>query len=95
MRHAKDREPRSRSGRRGLARLLAAIRYDLSWRFAPPGAFRQRFEQAIANMLSPEWVTGTAAGSQPTGTAYTPYPWLYTSHLAPVALGCHFDRQVE
>jgi diguanylate cyclase (GGDEF)-like protein len=50
VRHAKDREPRSRSGRRGLARLLAAIRYDLSWRFAPPGAFRQRFEQAIANM---------------------------------------------
>jgi hypothetical protein len=42
-------------------------------------------QQAIANMLSPEWVTGTAAGSQPTGTTYTPYPWLYTSHLAPVA----------
>jgi diguanylate cyclase (GGDEF)-like protein len=24
--------------------------YDLSWRFAPPGTFRQRFEQAITNM---------------------------------------------
>jgi diguanylate cyclase (GGDEF)-like protein len=35
---------------RRLAQLLAAVRYDLSWRFARPGAFRQRFEQAIANM---------------------------------------------
>jgi hypothetical protein len=41
-------------------------------------------EQAIANMLSPEWVNGTEAGPQPTGTTYTPYPWLYTNHLAPV-----------
>src|SRR6201992_1601807 len=30
--------------------MLAAVRYDLSWRFAPPGAFRQRFEHAIATM---------------------------------------------
>jgi diguanylate cyclase (GGDEF)-like protein len=30
--------------------MWAAVRYDLSWRFAPPGAFRQRFEHAIANM---------------------------------------------
>jgi diguanylate cyclase (GGDEF)-like protein len=35
---------------RRIERLWAAIRYDLSWRFARPGAFRQRFEQAIANM---------------------------------------------
>jgi diguanylate cyclase (GGDEF)-like protein len=49
-REAEDREPGSRSGRRRLAQLLAAIRYDLSWRFARPGAFRQRFEHAIANM---------------------------------------------
>jgi hypothetical protein len=41
-------------------------------------------QQAIANMLSPEWVTGTAAGTQPTGTTYIPYPWLYANHLAPV-----------
>jgi diguanylate cyclase (GGDEF)-like protein len=33
-----------------LAQAWAAIRHDLSWRFARPGAFRQRFEQAIANM---------------------------------------------
>jgi diguanylate cyclase (GGDEF)-like protein len=37
------------AGRR-LAQAFAAIRHDLSWRFARPGAFRQRFEQAIANM---------------------------------------------
>lgn len=41
-------------------------------------------QQAISNMLSPEWVQGTAAGSQPRGTTYTPYPWFYESHLAPV-----------
>jgi hypothetical protein len=41
-------------------------------------------QQAIVNMLSPEWVTATAAGTQPAGTTYTPYPWLYTNHLAPV-----------
>ena len=41
--------------------------------------------QAIANMLSPEWVRGTAPGSQPRGTTYTPYPWFYENHLAPVA----------
>ena len=35
-------------------------------------------------MLSQEWVTGTASGSQPTGTTYTPYPWLYENNLAPV-----------
>jgi hypothetical protein len=40
--------------------------------------------QAIRNMLSPEWVTGTAIGSQPAGTTYTPYPWLYTNNLAAV-----------
>jgi diguanylate cyclase (GGDEF)-like protein len=35
---------------RGLSRLFSVIWYDLSWRFAPPGTFRQRFEQAIVNM---------------------------------------------
>ena len=42
-------------------------------------------EQAIGNMLSPEWVTGTAIGTQPAGTTYVPYPWMYASNLAPVA----------
>jgi len=41
--------------------------------------------QAISNMLSREWVEGTATGTQPAGTTYTPYPWLYESNLAPVA----------
>ena len=40
--------------------------------------------QAISNMLSPEWVTGSAAGAQPRGTTYTPYPWFHASHVAPV-----------
>jgi len=42
-------------------------------------------DQAISNMLSPEWVNGTAPGPQPSGTVYTPYPWLYASNLAHVA----------
>jgi len=42
-------------------------------------------EQAIGNMLSPEWVTGTAIGAQPSNTSYVPYPWLYANNLAPVA----------
>src|SRR5205814_10337319 len=42
-------------------------------------------QQAIGNMLSPEWVTGVAIGTQPAGTTYIPYPWLYASNLAPVA----------
>ena len=41
--------------------------------------------QAISNMLSREWVEGTTTGTQPAGTTYTPYPWLYESNLAPVA----------
>jgi hypothetical protein len=40
--------------------------------------------QAISNMLSPEWVTGTAPGTQPSRTTYIPYPWFYASNLAPV-----------
>ena len=48
-RRAGDRPSTPTAGRR-FAQALAAIRYDLSWRFARPGAFRQRFEQAIANM---------------------------------------------
>jgi diguanylate cyclase (GGDEF)-like protein len=35
---------------RKLSRLFSVVWYDLSWRFAPPGTFRQRFEQAIVNM---------------------------------------------
>jgi hypothetical protein len=42
-------------------------------------------QQAISNMLSPEWVNGTTIGTQPTGTTYTPYLWLYENNLAPVA----------
>ena len=41
--------------------------------------------QAIVNMLSPEWVRGTAPAPQPTNTTYTPYPWLYSNIVAPVA----------
>jgi hypothetical protein len=41
-------------------------------------------EQAIGNMLSPEWENGTAIGTQPAHTTYTPYPWLHANHLAPV-----------
>src|SRR5580692_143178 len=48
-RRAGDRQSAPNAARR-FAQALAAIRYDLSWRFARPGAFRQRFEQAIANM---------------------------------------------
>jgi diguanylate cyclase (GGDEF)-like protein len=42
--------PTSPAGRRRLAQIFAAIRYDLSWRLALPGAFRQRFRRAIATM---------------------------------------------
>jgi hypothetical protein len=42
-------------------------------------------QQAISNMLSPEWVNGTAIGTQPAATTYTPYPWLYQNNLVPVA----------
>ncbi|HEY2579346.1 MAG TPA: hypothetical protein VGI74_23810 [Streptosporangiaceae bacterium] len=41
--------------------------------------------QAIASMLSPEWVNGTEIGTQPPGITYTPYPWIYRRNLAPVA----------
>ena len=41
-------------------------------------------QQAIGNMLSAQWVNGTAIGTQPANTMYTPYPWLYESNLAPV-----------
>jgi hypothetical protein len=52
-------------------------------------------EQAISNMLSPEWVTGTAIGSQPAATTYTPYPWLHANVLAPasaVGLPCRLTE---
>src|SRR5450755_3392743 len=35
---------------RKLSQLGSVVWYDLSWRLAPPGTFRQRFEQAIVNM---------------------------------------------
>lgn len=45
-------------------------------------------QQAIDNMLSPEWVNNNAIGTQPAGTTdtttYSPYPWLYANNLAPV-----------
>ncbi|WP_156402692.1 MULTISPECIES: EAL domain-containing protein [unclassified Bradyrhizobium] len=50
QRQMEGRLPRQSGNRRRLAQLLSALRYDLSWRFARPGAFRQRFEQAIANL---------------------------------------------
>jgi hypothetical protein len=49
---------------------------------AAPGATTAR--QAIGNMLSPEWVNGTAIGTQPAGTTYIPYPWLHANNLAAV-----------
>lgn len=33
-----------------LGRIASVIRSDLYWRFARPGSFRQRFEQAVTNM---------------------------------------------
>jgi diguanylate cyclase (GGDEF)-like protein len=42
--------PALQAGRRRFAQILTAVRHDLSWRLAPPGAFRQRFEHAIATM---------------------------------------------
>lgn len=50
QRQMEERLPRPSGGRRRLTQLLSALRYDLSWRFARPGAFRQLFEQAIANL---------------------------------------------
>src|ERR1700761_6029279 len=49
-RHIQERLPDLPAHRRRLAQILAAVRYDLSWRFALPGAFRHRFEHAIATM---------------------------------------------
>jgi hypothetical protein len=52
-------------------------------------------EQAIDNMLSPEWVNGTEIGTQPAGTTYIPYPWLYTHLLAAVAAAGQRYRLTE
>ena len=52
--------------------------------YAGDGPGQTAAAQAITNMLSPEWVQGTAPAPQPTSTTCTPYPWLYTSNLAPV-----------
>jgi hypothetical protein len=47
--------------------------------------------QALSNMLSPEWVTGTEPGTQPSRTTFIPYPWFYASNLAPaVASGLRY-----
>jgi hypothetical protein len=46
---------------------------------------RTSARQAISNMLSPEWASGTEVGTQRARTTYTPYPWFYDNHLAPVA----------
>jgi hypothetical protein len=51
--------------------------------------------QAISNMLSPEWVHGTAVGNQPAGTTYTPYPWFFNSHLAAVSVAGQRYRLTE
>jgi hypothetical protein len=52
-------------------------------------------QQAIANMLSPQWVNDLTPGAQAGGTTYTPYPWLYTHILGPVhqaGLGCRLTE---
>ena len=41
-------------------------------------------QEAIANMLSPQWVNDLTPGAQAAGTTYTPYPWLHTHILGPV-----------
>ena len=47
-----------------------------------------RSTQAISNMLSPEWVNGTAIGTQPDRAPRTPpIPGSITNNLAPVAAG--------
>jgi hypothetical protein len=57
------------------------------------GPGRTSAQQAIANMLSPEWVNGTAPGMQPRGTTYTPYPWFYETHVAPAAAAAAAGRR--
>jgi hypothetical protein len=52
-------------------------------------------EQAISNMLSPEWVNGTTIGTQPARTTYAPYPWFFDSHLAAVAAAGQRYRLTE
>ncbi|MGE5133073.1 MAG: hypothetical protein ACM32E_09205 [Gemmatimonadota bacterium] len=53
--------------------------------YAGGGPGQTTAQQAISNMLSVQWVTGTAPGTQPAGTTYTPYPWLYRHNCAPTA----------
>ena len=45
-----ERLPASSAGRRRLAQMFAAVKHDLSWRFARPGALHRRFEHAISTM---------------------------------------------
>jgi len=52
-------------------------------------------QQAIGNMLSPEWVNAAVPGTQPRRTTYTPYPWFYASHLAVVAAAGQRYRLTE
>jgi len=42
-------------------------------------------QQAISNMLSPEWVTDKEIVTQSACIKYVPYPWLHKNNLAPVA----------
>ena len=42
-------------------------------------------QQAISNMLSPEWVTHKEIFTQSERIKYIPYPWLHKNNLAPVA----------
>jgi len=51
--------------------------------------------QAISNMLSAEWVNGTAPGTQRARTTYTPYAWFFSSHLAAVAASGQRYRLTE
>lgn len=53
--------------------------------YAGGGPGKTTARQAISNMLSREWVSAAAHGTQPRGTAYTPCAWLYARNLAPVA----------
>jgi hypothetical protein len=43
-------------------------------------------QQAIDNMLSPEWINNPTIGAGPEGSSsYSPYGWFYTNNLAPIS----------
>jgi len=66
----------------GPTGLLAAVtQHD----YVGAGPGKTTAQQAIDDMLSPQWVDGTQIAAGPQGTStYTPYPWLYANNLAPV-----------